>query len=109
MAQGFSLDTEQLGALPVINHFLGRLGVTRLLDAFVPGDDARLKLAPATALGVVVRNLVIHRRPVYALGEWAAPMTLRCWDWRQAKASCSTTTGSDGCWPDCSTPTGRAY
>jgi transposase len=73
VTQGFSLDTEQLGALPVINHFLDRLGVTGLLEAFVPGDDARLKLAPATALGVVVRNLVIHRRPVYALGEWAAP------------------------------------
>jgi transposase len=32
----------------------------------------RLKLAPATALGVVVRNLLVSRRPLYALGEWAA-------------------------------------
>jgi hypothetical protein len=32
----------------------------------------RLKLAPAAALGVVVRNLLVGRRPVYALGEWAA-------------------------------------
>ena len=28
---------------------------------------------PAAALGVVVRNLVAGRRPVYALGEWATP------------------------------------
>ena len=70
---GFELRTEVLGALPVINHFLGRLGVAELLERHVPHDDRRLRLAPATALGVVVRNLVTHREPVYALGEWAAP------------------------------------
>lgn len=72
MADGFDLDTEQLGALPVINAFFDRLGLAGLLDRFVPHDDGRLKLAPATAIGAVVRNLVIGRRPVYALGEWAA-------------------------------------
>lgn len=72
MTDGFELDTEQLGALPVINAFADRLGLTGLLEAFLPHDDERLKLAPATAIGVVVRNLVIGRRPVYALGEWAA-------------------------------------
>jgi len=30
-----------------------------------------MKLAPAAAIGVVVRNLLVDRRPVYALGEWA--------------------------------------
>ncbi len=70
---GFELRTEILGALPVVNHFLDRLGVGRLLERHVPHDDRRLRLAPATAIGVVVRNLVTHRAPVYALGEWAAP------------------------------------
>jgi transposase len=69
----FELDSQVLGPLPVINAFAGRLGLAGLLETFLPHDDARLKLAPATAIGVVVRNLVIHRRPVYALGEWAAP------------------------------------
>ncbi|MFU8841919.1 MAG: IS1634 family transposase [Nitriliruptoraceae bacterium] len=73
MDDGFQLHTEQLGPLPVINAFVDRLGLPGLLETFVPHDDARLKLAPATAIGVVIRNLVIHRRPVYALGEWAAP------------------------------------
>src|SRR5664280_1031762 len=49
------------------------LGVGDLLEAFVSSDDGRVKLAPAKALGVLVRNLVLHREPVYALGEWAAP------------------------------------
>ena len=69
----FELDSRLLGPLPVINVFLERLGVAGLLEAFLPHQDARLKLAPAKAIGVVVRNLVVHREPVYALGEWAAP------------------------------------
>jgi len=69
----FELDSRLLGPLPVINAFLERLGVAGLLEAFLPHDDARLKLAPAKAIAVVVRNLVVHREPVYALGEWAAP------------------------------------
>ena len=59
--------------MPVINAFVDRLGLAGLLETFVPHNDARLKLPPATAIGVVIRNLVIHRRPVYALGEWAVP------------------------------------
>lgn len=69
----FELHTQVLGPLPVINAFAERLGLAGLLSAYVPDDDARLRLSPATALGVVVRNLVLHREPVYALGEWAAP------------------------------------
>jgi len=68
----FELDTQVLGPLPVINAFAERLGLARLLAAYVPDEDPRVRLAPATALGVVVRNLVLHREPVYALGQWAA-------------------------------------
>jgi transposase len=70
----FELDTALLGPLPVVNAFCERLGLAGLLEAFVPHDDARLKLASATAIGVVVRNLVLGRQPVYALGRWAAPL-----------------------------------
>jgi len=74
MANGpYELATELLGPLPVIDAFCVRLGLAGLLDSVVPRDDARLKLAPATAIGVVVRNLVVGREPVYALGRWAAP------------------------------------
>lgn len=69
---GLELGTQVLGALPVINAFIDRLGLEALLAEHLPGVDARLKLAPAAAIGLVVRNLVIGRRPIYALGEWAA-------------------------------------
>lgn len=74
MARRGSLELrpELLGALPVINHFLARLRVPQLLDRYVPCTDARLRLCPAATLGVLIRNLAIERRPVYAVGEWAA-------------------------------------
>lgn len=68
----FNLDTEVLGPLPIIDAFCDRLGLTGLLETFVPHDDARLRLAPATAVAVVVANLVVGREPLYALGKWAA-------------------------------------
>ena len=58
--------------MPIIDSYLARLKVADLLGAFIPGDR-RMKLTPAKALGVLVRNLVLHREPVYALEEWAAP------------------------------------
>src|SRR6266542_544424 len=69
----FGLRTQTLGALPVVNHFLDRIGLGDALEAGVPADDRRLRLAPAAVLGIVVRNLLIDREPVYALREWAAP------------------------------------
>jgi hypothetical protein len=67
------LYSERVGALPIVNHFLARIGVDEALSTHVPCDDRRLRLAPAAALGVVVRNLIVDHEPVYALGEWALP------------------------------------
>jgi transposase len=72
VAEPFQLHSEVVGSLPVINHFLARIGLGELLERHLPRDDARLRLAPATVIGVVVRNLIVAHRPVYALGEWAA-------------------------------------
>ena len=61
-----------LGALPVVDHFLARLGVARLLDEYVPSTDRRVRLAPAKAIGVVIRNLALSHQPLYSMNEWAA-------------------------------------
>lgn len=68
----FELHSQAVGALPIVNWFLARIGLDDALGAHVPCDDRRLRLAPAAALGVVVRNLIIDHGPLYALGEWAA-------------------------------------
>src|ERR1700737_2021372 len=69
----FELHAHKVGSLPIVNHFLGQLGLDDALERHVPATNARLRLAPAAALGVVVRNLIVAHQPVYALGEWARP------------------------------------
>lgn len=69
----FELRSETVGSLPIVNHFLARMGLGDLLDAHLPHDDARLRLAPGAVIGLVVRNLIISHQPLYALAEWAAP------------------------------------
>jgi len=61
--------------LPVINWFLGRLGLEEIVDRFVPHDDVRLLVSPGVVIGVVLRNILVGHRPVYAIGEWAEPFS----------------------------------
>jgi len=68
----FTLRSKRLGCLPVVNFFLTRIGLAEHLRSYLPADDARLRLAPAAVIAVLVRNIVAGHRPVYALGEWAA-------------------------------------
>ncbi len=69
----FELSSELIGCLPIVQHFLARMGVAECLERHLPDNDARLRLAPAVVIGAVVRNIVVSHRPVYAIGEWAAP------------------------------------
>jgi len=68
----FGLVSRTLGGLPIVNHMLDRLGLSALLAGALPNDDARLKMAPAVAIRLVVTNLVLGREPLYGLGEWPA-------------------------------------
>ena len=69
----FDLAGGRLGALPILNHFLDRIGLDDLLARWLPPPDRRLRLDPAMAIRLVVINLLIGRTPLYGLGEWAAP------------------------------------
>jgi hypothetical protein len=69
----FELVSYRLGALPLINHFLDRIGLDALLARWLPLADRRFKLAPAMAIRLVVVNLLVGRAPLYGMGEWAAP------------------------------------
>ena len=68
----FVLRTETLGAVPIVNHSLDRIGLDAIIDAHLPANDARLRLDPAVVIGLLVRNLTIDHQPIYALAEWAA-------------------------------------
>jgi transposase len=69
---GFELVSQRVGAFPLVNHFLARAGLPALLERYLPSDDGRYRLEPATAVGLVVANLLLGREPLYGLGEWAA-------------------------------------
>jgi hypothetical protein len=65
------LRSATLGCLPLLQHFLDRLGVDDLLARYVPACDRRFAIPPATVLGLLLRNILIGRTPLYGLSEWA--------------------------------------
>ena len=70
---GFALESRWVGGLPLVNAVLERLRVDHLLGRTLPSVDPRASLAPAKALGVLLRNLVLNeRRPIYTQAEWAS-------------------------------------
>ena len=70
--QPFELTTQRLGALPIVDHFLRRIGLQELLERHLPAGDRRVMLPAAVAIGLLVRNLCVAREPLYGLAQWAA-------------------------------------
>ena len=64
----FALQSERLGPLPLINHFIGRIGLEDVLERHVP-SDARCAVPHARALGVLLRSIIVEREPVYRQQE----------------------------------------
>ncbi len=63
------LHTQRLGPLPLINHFLARLGMEEHLDRWVPTKDRRIRLPYAKGLGVLLRSILVEREPIYRQKE----------------------------------------
>jgi len=68
----FELSSQHVGALPIVDAFLARAGVERVLGRYLPATDARVALPAAAMIGVLVRNLCVAREPLYGLGDWAS-------------------------------------
>jgi transposase len=66
------LNTRRISALPILNFFLARLRLREFLRDQLPHEDGRTRIPTATALLVLLRNLLISREPLYGVGEWAA-------------------------------------
>src|SRR5450755_1369556 len=69
--QPFQLASQALGALPILGHFLDRLGLEQVLERHLPDDDPRVLMAAARTIKVLVLNLCVEREPLYGIGEWA--------------------------------------
>jgi transposase len=67
-----TLNSRRIAALPIVGHFLSRLRLHEFLRDHLPHEDGRTRVPTATALLVLLRNLLISRQPLYGIGEWAA-------------------------------------
>src|SRR3984893_17434238 len=63
-----TLQSERLGPLPLINHFIQRIGLEDILHRYVP-SDARCTVPNARALGVLLRSIIVEREPIYRQQE----------------------------------------
>jgi transposase len=75
-ASQFALRSERLGALPIVDGYLQRIGVQALLERHLPAGDGRTGVPAAAVIGVLVRNLCVAREPLYGLADWAARFDL---------------------------------
>jgi transposase len=71
-AQGRTLNSYRLGALPVLDRILRRLRLEEFLRDRLPREDPRTKIATATGLLLLIKNLLVSREPLYGVGQWAA-------------------------------------
>ena len=71
-AQGRTLNSRRVGALPILNGFLKRLRIEHFLSSHVPREDRRSRVSTTAALLLLARNLLVSREPLYGIGEWAA-------------------------------------
>lgn len=70
-SEGHTLKSYQVGALPIVNSMLEQIELEPLLARYLPPDDPRCEVPTATALMVLIRNLLMSREPLYGVGEWA--------------------------------------
>jgi transposase len=67
-----SLESLEVGAVPVVRRFLDRLQLEPLLARYLPPANRRPEDIPTSVtLCVLVTNLLLARRPLYGLPEWA--------------------------------------
>jgi len=70
--QQTTLESLDVGATPVVRHFLQRLQLHQLFEQHLPTLPGRQPTLPsATTLTLLVTNLLLARQPLYALPAWA--------------------------------------
>jgi transposase len=71
--QNIQHESLEVGAAPLVRHFLHRLDLPRLFDEHLPSLPGRQPgLSSSLALCVLITNLLLSRKPLYALPQWAA-------------------------------------
>jgi transposase len=70
---GVHHESLEVGAAPVIRHFLARLDLPGLFDRLLPRLPGRPPDLPtSTVLCVLISNLLLARQPLYNIAAWAS-------------------------------------
>lgn len=77
-AADLTLTTERLGPLPLIDHFLSRLGLDARLDRFVPTMDRRVRVPYGKGIGVLLRSILVEKEPIYRQHETVSQFAPEC-------------------------------
>jgi len=71
-AESLELESETIDALPIINHFIDRLSLDEILKCAMPHADPSNHIMPHTSIGMLLRNIIIGRLPIYGFKEWVS-------------------------------------
>ena len=71
-ADGRTLNSRRVGALPILDRFLRRLRIGEAVGDRLPREDRRWRVSNTAALLLLAKNLLVSREPLYGVGEWAA-------------------------------------
>ncbi len=82
-AKNMVLHSRTIGVMPIINHFIRRCRLRETLWQFLPAEDRRNRVDTATAILLLVRNILISREPIYGLPQWAADFVPELLDLRE--------------------------
>lgn len=69
-AQGQTLQSHAIGALPLINEIVQRLSLPETLQELLPEEDRRVVVPAATGLVVLLKNVLLSREPLYGVADW---------------------------------------
>jgi transposase len=72
--KAMDLQTRQVGALPIINHFIKKLELGPLLERYLYRPGRQPAVPHGKVILAVLRNFLIDREPLYGLGDWARQM-----------------------------------
>src|SRR3954454_14519762 len=67
-AQGRTLNSYRMGALPILDRFLQRLRLEEFLRDRLPTEDPRTKTVAAIGLLLLLKNLWVSLEPLYGDG-----------------------------------------
>ncbi|MDW7776517.1 MAG: DUF4277 domain-containing protein [Methanosarcinales archaeon] len=72
-AESLELESETIDALPIINYFIDRLDLDEIIKCAMPHADPSNHIMPYTSIGILLRNIILSRLPVYGFKEWVTP------------------------------------